>query len=243
MKITKVTLTGADDTVDQADLISLSKKYPFVEWGILFSQSKSGVERYPSLEWVEKLKQLVSKENLSCNFAAHLCGKWVDDALNGKVTFLRDEGMNHLFNRLQFNMGKDRLKKAVSNLSFETALQSIKKNSIIGGDYSVVTDKSIFFRNNLISPLFDASGGRGIGTKEWPTPFSENDISIFCGYAGGLGPDNLLDEIKIIEAVVGNSSIWIDMETSLRSDKGRKFDLAKCEKVLDLMLPLFGTFS
>ena len=41
MKLTKVTLTGADDFTDPKRLIEISREYPFVEWGILFSLKHS----------------------------------------------------------------------------------------------------------------------------------------------------------------------------------------------------------
>jgi hypothetical protein len=66
MKIRYVTLTGADDDVDPQQLAEISQEYPFVEWGILFSQSKSGVERYSSIDWVVELLSL-ERMNLICN--------------------------------------------------------------------------------------------------------------------------------------------------------------------------------
>ena len=57
MQIKYVTLTGADESVEPMDLALLSDKYTFVEWGILFSQTRQGIEpRYPSYEWIEKLQ-------------------------------------------------------------------------------------------------------------------------------------------------------------------------------------------
>ena len=43
-------------------------------------------------------------------------------------------------------------------------------------------------------------------------------------YAGGLGPDNLEEELKRIEEVAGDRTIWIDMETKVRSDGDRIFE-------------------
>ena len=45
-------MTGADDSVDPKELFRISEKYPFVEWGILFSKSATGRYRYPSKEWI-----------------------------------------------------------------------------------------------------------------------------------------------------------------------------------------------
>ncbi len=84
MKIKYVTLTGADDNTKHEELLRVSALYPFVEWGILFSQKKSGLaERYPSWDWVV---DLAKKTNENTNLSAHLCGQWVDDAMSGRLT-------------------------------------------------------------------------------------------------------------------------------------------------------------
>lgn len=36
--INKVTVTGADDSIDPGDLISIQQEYPFVEFAILLSR-------------------------------------------------------------------------------------------------------------------------------------------------------------------------------------------------------------
>lgn len=237
MKLKYVTLTGADDTVKQEQLIALSKRYPFVEWAILFSQSKSGVSRYPSHDWAD---QLVSSTNLGCNFSAHLCGKWVDDVMAGEVTFFRDEKYDDFFQRYQLNMGESRLKSALESLKVINAVDRVNKPVIFGGNYEGIdanTTLTTMMFHRQIFPLFDASGGKGIKAKTWPKPFvSEYDTPLFCGYAGGLKPETLAEELKKIEDVVGDECIWIDMESGLRTKSGKKdiFDLEKCEQVLQV---------
>lgn len=223
MNLKTVTFTGADDTVAPADLVALSKKTRLnVEWAILFSQSKSGVERYPSLEWVEALPQ-----SSGLNLAAHLCGKWADDAIKGEITFLREDSYKKLFNRIQLNLGKERLKQAVGNKSLMSAITACGKPVILGGDYSGVD--SSFVKEGNFQVLFDASDGRGISTKVWPEPYDTK----LTGYAGGLGPDNLREELRKISQIVGPQDFWIDMESSLRVNG--KFSLAKCEEVLAIV--------
>ena len=38
MKLTRVTITGADDSVEPRALAELSEAFPFVEWGLLMSK-------------------------------------------------------------------------------------------------------------------------------------------------------------------------------------------------------------
>jgi hypothetical protein len=54
MKIDRVTITGADNNNTHEELLELQKKYPFVEWGILYSQKKAGENRYPTLDHIIK---------------------------------------------------------------------------------------------------------------------------------------------------------------------------------------------
>lgn len=55
--ITTFTITGADDSVDPADLFRLQHSYPFVEWGILMKDDPKHKHkpRYPSWDWLKKL--------------------------------------------------------------------------------------------------------------------------------------------------------------------------------------------
>jgi len=67
-------------------------------------------------------------------------------------------------------------------------------------------------RNHAI--LFDASGGRGLSPNEWATPLN----GVRCGYAGGLGLDNIADQMVVIKDAVGEHPFWVDMEGKLRDE-------------------------
>jgi hypothetical protein len=235
MNLIYVTLTGADDTVDPYKLVELSVKYPFAEWAILFSQKKTGSSRYPTNDWLDELIN-VSSDCPDMNFSAHLCGKWVDDVMAGDFTFLKFTKWKQRFKRIQLNMGKDRLQQAMTCKPLLSAVKkALNHQVILGGNYKYITVNGDFFFDNALYPLFDASGGRGVETKEWPKPFtSTSGATMLHGYAGGLGPDNIVNELKRIEEVAGETYIWADMETKIRSIISGKdcFDLKKCEEVL-----------
>lgn len=227
-----VTLTGADQTVEPEQLLEISKEFPEVEWAILFSQSKSGVSRYPSLDWVEKLVSLALETKI--NLSAHLCGKWVDLAIKGSCIFFQDERWNSVFGRVQFNLSKNRLSSVINNDSeIFKVCSELKQHCILGGNFSSLNIDAQKFLSNNLHPLFDASGGNGVLTKVWPTSWVFEGHPLFCGYAGGLGPENIRDEfIKIKEKSQGN--FWIDMETKIRNSQD-KFDLDKCRAVLGIV--------
>ncbi len=81
-----------------------------------------------------------------------------------------------------------------------------------------------------VCPLYDVSGGAGILPSTWPEPLPET----YCGYAGGLGPANLKDQIELILEITGDTRIWIDMETRVRSDDDTEFLLDKVRKCLEI---------
>jgi len=94
-------------------------------------------------------------------------------------------------------------------------------------------DKQFIFQmdsvnNNLLNtaraarinavPLFDTSGGAGILPDRWPS------MDGYCGYAGGLSPGNIEQQIPLIEAATISKPVWIDAETHLRSSDNKILD-------------------
>jgi hypothetical protein len=75
--------------------------------------------------------------------------------------------------------------------------------------------------------LYDPSGGRGVETAEWPTlPTS----SVYMGYAGGIGPDNVDSVLNVLLSDRSRGDFWIDMESRVRTDD--RLDLALVRDVL-----------
>ena len=86
--INRVTLTGADNSIEPQQLFELSEKYPFVEWGILLSRNSMGSKRFPSLKWMNRLESLDKDYfNQEILYSGHLCGSFVKELLMGE-TFL-----------------------------------------------------------------------------------------------------------------------------------------------------------
>jgi hypothetical protein len=77
--------------------------------------------------------------------------------------------------------------------------------------------------------LFDASSGKGLRPESWPAPLPR----VRCGYAGGLGPANVADELPRIAAAAGDREFWIDMASSLREPGTGAFSVDACERVLE----------
>ena len=74
--------------------------------------------------------------------------------------------------------------------------------------------------------LVDASGGRGKSPEEWRRLDTDKQV----GFAGGLGPDNIVAELRRIRAVA-TGDWWIDMEGKLRNELDW-FDVKRARAVI-----------
>ena len=226
--ITKVTVTGADDSVDPEDLLRISQEYPFVEFGILLSESSMGSTRFPSRQWIRNFFDAVRNQSQQINISGHICGGWVRQILLGmwpKWIFMDiDEDYLKMFSRWQINthaiphdINHDQLPFIWSELD--------QYNNIVIFQYDDVNIQLVEIAKKAgcknIAALFDLSHGAGVLPAEWPLPLD----GVACGYAGGLSPENVAEQLCALEAVVGDNQIWIDAETKLRSGYGNNFDL------------------
>lgn len=231
MKLDRVTITGADDSIDPESLAALSIEYPFAEWGILFSRSREGSPRYPTLEWLFRLEGVAKRGPLK--LSAHLCGGLVRAVvLAGMLPHRELDFLWPHLERVQLNFHGE-YHRACPEFT-DLLRKHADKSWILQHDG--VNDGLIMafmaHSDARVYPLFDTSGGAGRLPKEWPKP-----IWNYCGYAGGLGPDNLEHELGRIREAAGDARIWIDMETKVRSDDDQKFDLGKVEQCLKIAAP------
>jgi len=207
-QLTAVTLTGADERTDIEALVRLATDYPALEVGLLYTATPEGRNRYPSLPWLDGASQA-----LSGRFALHVCGHAARaELLNGCAELLRVISRSR---RVQVNgdVGHAELPLLAARVpelitQFQAARTDLREDSVANH-----------------SLLVDASGGRGISPAQWERPSTSKDV----GYAGGLGPDNIRDQLPRI-AAVAEGRYWIDMEGQLRTNDW--FDLDKCQAVL-----------
>lgn len=241
MILDRVTITGADDSIDPIDLVKLSEEFPFVEWGILFSPRHQGSYRYPSDKWLSEFWKV---RKSSMKLSAHLCGRWVRDiVLDADFSWFRDyASISDFFQRVQLNFHGQYHRKSIH---LEHNLKAINSKQFIL-QCDAVNDNDILSLANsgACVPLFDVSGGAGKVPEKWPEVWP----GIYCGYAGGLGPHNVDSELHRIEGVVSlddrihidfdeevvgpDVRIWIDMEKNVRSEDDSLFDLDKVRDVL-----------
>lgn len=232
MELTKVTLTGIDEKTDLKKVAKLSKDYPFVEWAVLFSKTKCGLEnRYPSIKKIDEFA------NLSIFRAMHLCGSIARKYAKQNyydIYVREDRPMDVMFSNIFKPF--DRYQFNISNLNIDEVNFDVFNISSINTIVQI-NNFSWFEKLENTDVLFDISGGRGqeISIDDIiVAPFNGFNFTKinYLGFAGGLGPDNvvaktnsILDNFSEIER-----GIWIDMESKIRTDDW--LDLDKCEDVL-----------
>lgn len=181
MKINRVTITGADDLTNISDLVEITNKFPFVEWGILFSKNKEGQYRYPKKEWINQ----VTKAGIP--LSAHLCGAYTRDIFEKYDTsFLKKLKGNWKRVQLNYNFKNQgdysqccnvaQMLQEVNDKNYIFQFNKSNENFIKGLVHVEVTNWDI---------LFDSSGGRGTQIKILQEPFK----NIYTGYSGGIDPE------------------------------------------------------
>lgn len=201
-----ITFTGVDDATDPAGLVQLADDYP-VEFGLLFSPKRQGLEpRYPTMTTIVRLV-----EELPLRWAAHLCGA------DARAWLYEDRCEHDLrrYQRVQINTADPHIQPSL--IGNQAAKRNLRAILQCRGEFPKVANVDV---------LFDASGGRGIAPSDWPTAAK----TTFCGYAGGLRPDNVAEAVRVISTRA--TRYWIDMESGVRDERDR-FSLEKCRAVCE----------
>lgn len=224
--ITGVTITAADDSIKPEQLLNLSRDFPFVEWEILVSRTSSGTRRFPSLRWIDKLVEVNNEAILSgcdaMNISLHLCGQYVRELLQADGEFIDEELIDiwAAFGRVQINTHAE---THLISPKFTDVLNQHRDKEFIFQYDNVNADELITLSKDAgvnFSALFDLSHGAGIVPQHWPSP-----LDVKCGYAGGIGPDNITEQMDKINFIVKDVPTWIDMETKVRSTNDTLFDM------------------
>lgn len=221
-----ITLTGADDSVSPKQLAEISLEFPFVEWGILLG-SGEGI-RFPSIDWINELIELQIDSHHAMNLSLHICGKYLRGIATSLPTPQDGLGPGLLaFQRCQLNWHGEKWRSIEEHILSSFCRMFPWEPEIIfqldGINDQLMTAAS---RRFLCSGLFDLSHGAGILPDQW----SDARYDIACGWAGGIGPENVIDCLDSI-AKKAKQPFWIDMETKLFT--GDQFDLTKCRAVLE----------
>lgn len=204
---TFITFTGADDSVDVADMVVLARDYP-VEYGISLHPEKTNALRFPGLDFQ---RRILSEPELF--LSAHLCGdyaKWINQGEDP------DFGISLSgYKRAQINleMGSIPDVPTLSNWGVRRGLTIIAQTK----------DSETFPDAQGVEWLYDVSEGSGVTPDAWP----KAKPGIMVGFAGRIGPSNVA---AILKSLPPHAPFWIDMASGVRNAEGQ-FDLGLCRKV------------
>jgi len=217
-----VTFTGADNNTNIDNINNIKNTNPLVEFAVLHNITSQGSSKFPDFWW---MTQFV---NININRAIHLCGKTCYEFINGNLPknyFIAYCNRSN-FSRIQLNFNNKfidfshRQKIYTLSQQYHLVLQYNKGNKFLCD--------SLIDMGAEVDFLFDSSGGRGILNKQWPEPIKGH----YCGYAGGLNPDNVLEEVKKISEICPYD-YWIDMESGVRTND--RFDLDKVNQICQIL--------
>lgn len=204
----KITFTGVDRRTTKSEIEGLLADER-VEIGVLYSAHPEGRNRY--MEEDEILRAL---EWCAGRAALHICG-----SLPRTRLLIGDiDGMVLLVRRIQVNGAI--LPDQVNEICRMYPIQQIITQ------HTDLNTRLLDVPADNHAVLVDGSGGRGMTPVQWVRPITGMSV----GFAGGLGPANIVDAIKSIREVA-RDPFWIDMEGKIRDD-GDWFNVWRCHDVL-----------
>ncbi|NTF16837.1 hypothetical protein G6L37_00160 [Agrobacterium rubi] len=222
------TLTGIDKRTSFEWVIETASLHPTAEFGILFSATADGSDqRYPDRDFISDYAGAM--QSAMVNTALHICGRAVRMFVEG------DEEIRNLaarFGRVQLNFNAQHIAFSTSDL--DSAIAGFARPVITQhNEANADVTAAITARNHHV--LFDASGGRGIHSQEWPSRLPGK----LYGFAGGFGPETLMFDLEGAQRASAGQHYWIDMESRLRRDNW--LDTSICESVLRLSSEWFDS--
>lgn len=220
MQINKVMIAGMDNKVSIVELEKLKEEFPFVEWGVLFSQPKAGTNRYPDHVWIQEF----------CNsntgdMSAHFCGVYAREILE-KGIFDGAENLQSNFTAVQLNYNFGRSKNWKRN-NLDTFIEEYDRDIILQYNKSNEFLLNLLPHNDKVRMLYDASGGRGTEITGIYNPVKQ----FYTGYAGGINVDNVDKICTNINLHPHNNEVWIDLESGARN-QFNEFDLELVKRIL-----------
>lgn len=226
-----VSFVGVDEKTDFAELEGISNAYAglsFIEWSVLFSDSKSvgNYTRYPSYKFCKDFLEK-SAATTYVHSSLHLCGSVIERYLEKEKDVM---DLCEKAQRIQLNLN---IKDYPDHQKLSDRLWSVLKqfghSIILQQNKTKAKFMEVFLKGNIfpISILHDGSGGFGREIEEVVAP----DETHFTGYAGGIKPENVVRIVELIENNnTNNKRYYIDMESGVRTDNA--FSLEKCQQVM-----------
>ncbi len=239
MKLRYITCSDIRENVPAEKAVDLLKGSKKVELGIQ-AHSPCMCTGMPRNLWLNRLLNISDACHTPLNIAIHINYNWCSDFCLGNTP----EEINNLLQRKHKSTGMPMIKRWQLNLGDGTIIPNPDQISKIIKSfpyqefifpYNSNHDLQDFIKElnktgAKFSLLFDASYGAGISPTSWDEPVYKTHSQ---GYAGGLSPENVTENLNKIAKVAGDrDDIWIDAEGRLMKPGTRIFDLDKAVKYI-----------
>ena len=230
MFLKTIVCSGINENNDINDAVEFLKKYKNAEFGVQCSPKKAGYQT-PLFEWLKELLSKLNEQKIEKKVALHLnegfvvsfCDVKVPDEISDLLSIENAVGrlqLNFKIGRETFALG------AVPNIkTLQKTMQPISSHPIIlsASQPNLPFIHKAYHQKTKFDVLFDDSFGEGIAPDVRQPPLFED---VFQGYAGGLSPENVAEELRKI-GKIAKGSIFIDAEGKLKQDGSFSFDKAE----------------
>lgn len=230
MFLKTVVCSGINENNDIGDAVEFLKKYKNAEFGVQCSPKKAGYHS-PRFEWLKELLSKLNEHKIENKIALHLNEGFVVSFCDGKVpdeiSDLLDTG--NAVGRLQLNFKIGRETFSSGNIpdmkTLEKTMQTVAPHTIIlsASQPNLPFIYKAHHQQIKFDALFDDSFGEGIAPDTRKPPLFED---VFQGYAGGLSPENVAQELSKIEKSA-KGAVFIDAEGKLKQDGCFSFEKAE----------------
>ena len=230
MFLKTIVCSGINENNDIGDAIEFLKKHKSAEFGVQCSPRKAGYQT-DRFEWLKELLGKLNEQKIENRVALHLNEGFVVSFCDGKIPDEISDLLNigTAVGRLQLNFKIGRERFASGNIpkikTLEETMKKVSNHPIIlsASQPNLSFIHKAYHQGMKFDVLFDDSFGEGIAPDMRKPPLFED---VFQGYAGGLSPENVADElIKIKKLAKGD--VFIDAEGKLKQNGYFCFDKAE----------------
>lgn len=230
MFLKTIVCSGINEKNDINDAIDFLKKYKNAEFGVQCSPRKAGYQT-PRFEWLKELLSKLNEQKIENRVALHLNEGFVVSFCDGKVPDEISDLLNlgNTVGRLQLNfkIGRETFASGiVPNIeTLQKTMETVAPHPIIlsASQPNLSFIHKAHHQGMKFDILFDDSFGEGVAPEARRAPLF---VDVFQGYAGGLSPENIAEEIIKI-GKVAKGRVFIDAEGKLKQDGSFCFDKAE----------------
>ena len=255
MRISIISFAGANELTPKKDVLDFLRKNPMAEIGFGVSEQKSGTadsERFQHIMGVQRIVGSHYEPGKIGTVGLHVNGigtdgtkGWPHRVMNCDIPENLAKMIDFPRTSLQINFSNyDISRKEAGKFATCRGCESFR-HCRLRLPYNTKTANVIEHAHlfNHARPcsfvkadiLFDASFGEGKLANKYEAPKFHGVRHI---YAGGLGPENIYEELGKIAEVQKDLGVvvGIDMEGKVRTDDGKTLDLNKADAVYKIVM-------